>query len=82
MRFVAGGVSDTPIRSQKAEKYLLGRQLSKEDLAEAAALAAGECNPEADLHASAEYRKEMVEVLGRKALEDALPELRGGKNND
>lgn len=78
VRFVMGGVSDRPIRSITAENYLEGRLISKEDLAYAASLAARECEPEADLHASAEYRREMVQVLGRKALEDAYLKAKGG----
>ena len=81
VRIVIGGVSDTPLRARQAEAYLLGRPVTEEALAQAASLAAEECEPETDLHATADYRREMVQVLGRKALEDALATARGGEKN-
>ncbi|WP_164553271.1 FAD binding domain-containing protein [Brevibacillus marinus] len=77
VRFVVGGVSDTPLRVAEVEEYLIGRPVTEETLAQAAALAADVCEPEADLHASADYRREMVKVLGSKALQDALSRVKG-----
>ena len=81
VRFVIGGVSDTPLRAQEVEDYLLGRPITEETLAQAAQLAAGECEPESDLHATAEYRLEMIKILGKKALEEAYMRAKGGKGN-
>ncbi|WP_180994348.1 FAD binding domain-containing protein [Bacillus sp. Marseille-P3661] len=76
-RFVIGGVSDRPLRATLAEDYLIGRTLTNEDLTKAAKLAAKECDPESDLHCSAEYRKELVEVIGKKALGEAFIKAKG-----
>jgi carbon-monoxide dehydrogenase medium subunit len=82
VRIVMGGVSDRPLRAWRAEEYLMGSPITEVTLANAAALAAEECEPESDLHATAEYRRAMVQVLGRQALEEALTRAKGGENHD
>lgn len=73
-RIVLGAVAPTPLRAREAEQALVGRSLEEKRIAEAARLAAQEARPIDDVRASAWYRREMVEVLVRRALRDAIPE--------
>jgi carbon-monoxide dehydrogenase medium subunit len=66
-----GAVAPTPMRARGAEAVLKGRRLTAEGLAEAAAAAMAECAPIGNVRASADYRREMVGVLLRRAVEAA-----------
>jgi aerobic carbon-monoxide dehydrogenase medium subunit len=63
---VAGG-SDRPLRAHAAEVALLAGG----SFADAAAAAAAESDPQAEPHCSAEYRRQAVEIVVRRALEQA-----------
>ena len=71
-RIALGAVAKTPIYARKAEKLLVGKRIDRELIKEAAEAAAEESKPIDDVRASAEYRKRMVTVLVRKALEASL----------
>lgn len=71
-----GGVAATPIRVQALEEALLDGALDRATMRELARLAADEIDPEGDLHASAEYRREVAYVLIERALTDALHDAR------
>jgi carbon-monoxide dehydrogenase medium subunit len=62
-------VAPTPIRARRAENLVRGKRLTEELIAEAAAAAIAESRPIGNVRASAEYRREMVGVLTRRALE-------------
>jgi carbon-monoxide dehydrogenase medium subunit len=68
-RIVLGAVAPTPIRARRAEDLLRGKALSAELIARAAEAAVAESHPISNVRASAEYRREMVGVLTRRALE-------------
>ena len=68
---VLGAVAPTPIRATSAEALLRGAKLDGQRIKEAARAARGEARPISNVRASAEYRAEMVEVLTRRALEQA-----------
>ena len=70
-RIALGGVSDRPVRASGAEEILAGGPASQEAFAEAARTAAREVDPIEDIHGSAEYRRDLVRVLTRRALEQA-----------
>jgi CO/xanthine dehydrogenase FAD-binding subunit len=70
-RVVLGAVAPTPIRSRRAERALLGRVVDDELLDEVAALAAEDCSPITDVRATERYRREMVKVFTKRALEEA-----------
>jgi aerobic carbon-monoxide dehydrogenase medium subunit len=67
-RIVLTNVGDRPVRAQAMEQALA----SGSDPATAAADAARDTSPPSDHFASAEYRREMVKVIARRAVEEAL----------
>ena len=73
IRIALGAVAPTPIRARQAENSMRGRKLSNEVIEEAAQIAATECRPINDHRASAEYRCNMVEVLTKQAIQQAIP---------
>lgn len=66
------GVGGKPVRVQRAEGMLKGSKLSRRVLEDVAGIVSEELDPDSDVHASAEYRKEVAGVLARRALEKAL----------
>jgi carbon-monoxide dehydrogenase medium subunit len=71
-RIAIGGASDRPLRMSQAEAALVGKDAFIEAIEEAAAAAADEVRPVADIHASADYRRDLVRVMVRRALHQAL----------
>lgn len=65
------GVGDTAVRARRAEAVLEGEPPEPEVFAAAAAAARDEVDPLDDGHASAGYRRHLVEVLVEDALVDA-----------
>jgi carbon-monoxide dehydrogenase medium subunit len=57
------------IHAAAAEKWLVGKPFTVETITTAAALAVDAATPISDVRASAEYRKKMVNVVVRRALE-------------
>ena len=53
------------------KQLLIGNPPHRDRFDEAARVAAMALDPESDVHASAQYRKEVAAVLGRRALEQA-----------
>jgi aerobic carbon-monoxide dehydrogenase medium subunit len=76
VRLALGAVAPTPMRARKAEDFLEGKRLTPLVLREAAARAAFETRPITDLRASAEYRREMAQVLSARVLRAALAAAR------
>jgi carbon-monoxide dehydrogenase medium subunit len=81
-RIALGAVAPTVMRARAAEACLEGRPITPETLAEAGRIAAGEACPISDFRASAEYRRDLIAVLTRRALANAYARavaLRGGE---
>jgi carbon-monoxide dehydrogenase medium subunit len=57
-----------PVRARAAEAAAAGAQASREALNEAAALAAEDTRPPADLHGAPDYRRHLARVLTGRAL--------------
>lgn len=74
-RVALGGVGPTPIRARRAEAVLAGQRPTRSLVEEAGRAAATETDPPDDIHASAEYRREMSAVFTRRALTRALSTL-------
>ncbi len=60
-----------PIRRGRAEALLLGKRPEKALFREAATVAAQDLETDTDIHASAEYRREIGRVLAHRVLEEA-----------
>ena len=70
-RVALGAVAPKVIRSESAEKFLAGEEITSDTMAEAGRLAAGDAKPINDMRASAQYRRDLVAVLTKRALEGA-----------
>ena len=79
-RVVVGGVDEVPLRVSAAEEALEGAAPGGEAFAAAGRAAAGAVEPSSDVHGSAEYRKELTDVLVRRALAEALHTHRRGSD--
>ncbi len=75
-RLAVGAASAVPVRPREAERSLVGQRLGEGAFRRAAELAMNAIEPVADLHASAEYRREMVGVFTRRALSAAAAAIR------
>jgi carbon-monoxide dehydrogenase medium subunit len=74
-RVVLGSVGTTPIRARAAELALVGQNLEGLDkslLDEVGRLAAADSRPISDIRAGEAYRKQMCNVLTRRAIEDCV----------
>jgi len=64
-------VAPKPMRAIEAEKLLIGKKLTTELVEQVGEAAANSCSPITDQRATAEYRKEMIRVWTRHAVEEA-----------
>lgn len=71
-----GAVASTPVRAVKTEKILKGNALTDEQIAKASNAASAGIHPGTDVHATAEYRTEMVKVLVKRTLMEAIKRAR------
>ena len=80
-RIALGSVAPTIVRAVEAETALIGHRLSEAAIAEASQIAVDAASPITDIRGGAQYRREMVRVLVKRALtsisdgteRDALP---------
>lgn len=72
IRIALGAVAPTPIRAKRAEGIVRGQKFNSELMEKAAQIAAEESRSIDDHRASAEYRREMVKLLTRRAMEQAI----------
>jgi carbon-monoxide dehydrogenase medium subunit len=71
-RVVLSNAASIPLRVKKAEKRLIGKVINYQSLVEASEVASAEADPPSDIHASEEYRREMLKVFVRRASATAL----------
>ena len=69
---VLGAVAPVPLRAPKTEALVQGRERTPELLIQAGDQASEEAKPISDMRASAAWRKRMVAVLTRRALDEAF----------
>ncbi|HEX4893430.1 MAG TPA: xanthine dehydrogenase family protein subunit M [Hyphomicrobiaceae bacterium] len=74
-RVVLAAVAPTPLRATEAEAMLVGAKPSAMLFDAAGLTAAREAKPISDMRGSADYRREIVAVLTRRALAAAAAEL-------
>jgi len=68
VRIALGSVAPIPIRAKKAENFLVGKSLTKNNIEKTVNMVANEADPINDLRASAVYRVEIIKVLAKRAL--------------
>jgi len=71
-RIVLSNAAPVPLRAKKAEKALVGKNITDSLLAEAGQIASREVDPPSDVHGSVEYRREMVKVFVKRVALKAL----------
>ena len=71
-RIAISAATERPVRARSAESALVGSPAEPADFARAADRAAEEVQPLADIRGSASYKRQMVRVHVRRALEQAL----------
>jgi carbon-monoxide dehydrogenase medium subunit len=77
-RLVLFGVGATPIRARAAEAMLVGGAPTESAFVAAAARASADLDaPLSDVHASADYRRDLARVLTRRALTEAARHAAG-----
>ena len=77
-RLVYSGVGPRATRVGPAEQTLVGRPANEAMFREAGEVAAGQVDPSSDFHATADYRRDLVRVLTRRALMRALDRCKKG----
>jgi len=70
-RIALGAVAPKVIHTPSAESFLEGKPITPENMAEAGTLAVSDAKPINDFRASAAYRRDLIAVLTRRALEGA-----------
>ena len=71
-RITIFGAGGTPLRMSAAEGILQGSRVDADVRQQAAQAVSQDLDPISDIHASAEYRKDVGGVMARRALEQAL----------
>ena len=70
-------VAPTPIRATNAEEIIRGNGLTDDILNQAGSAAAAQSSPISDLRCSADYRREIVDVLTQRTVQNATERARG-----
>ena len=70
-RIALGAVAPKVIHAPSAESYLEGKRITRDEMVEAGKLAINDAKPINDFRASAAYRRDLIAVLTKRALEGA-----------
>ena len=65
------GVGDAPVRATQAEARLIGSMIDEEALDDLRSAVSEEVEPDGDVHATSEYRKDVAGVLARRCVKAA-----------
>jgi len=71
-KIIMSAVAPIPLVANKAAQMLKDKELTDDLIAEAANMAASETDPTSDVHASAEYRQQLVKVIVKRAIRQAF----------
>ena len=74
---VLGAVGLTPVRATEAEAVLRNNQVTAKSMEAAAEAARAAADPQPDMRGSAEYKRQLVMALVKRALDAALKRARG-----
>jgi len=75
IRLALNSVAPTIMRAKRAEEIMRSKKISDKLISEMAEVAATEVDPIDDNRGSAEYKREMVKVFVRRAVQEALERL-------
>jgi CO/xanthine dehydrogenase FAD-binding subunit len=76
-KLVYFSVGDGPVEAHQAAAVLQGQEPTEQAIREAAETAGdADVDPQSDINASADYRRHLVKVLGRRALTEAFERAR------
>jgi CO/xanthine dehydrogenase FAD-binding subunit len=78
-RIAVGGAGPIPFRASEAEELVVGRSPDADAWREAGRLVSEACDPTADIHADAEYRRDVASTLVFDALVLAHASVQMGK---
>ena len=67
-RFGLGVAAPTPIRALEAEKFIRNKPLNSESILKVADIATKDLDPPGDVHATPEYRRNLLNVLMKRSL--------------
>jgi carbon-monoxide dehydrogenase medium subunit len=67
-----GSVGSTPLRSKRAEEFIRGQKVTDTIIENAAQIASEDSQPISDVHASEEYKREMIKVLVKHTVKEAM----------
>lgn len=76
LRIALAGAGPTTVRSLDAEAVVRGRRADEATFADAAAAVRSSISPVSDSRGTAHYKRHMAEVFVRRALGQALEEVR------
>lgn len=74
-RLVLGAVAPIPLLAEKANASLVGKKVDEEAIMRAAELARQEAEPITDIRGTAEYRRELIFVLTKRALKHVMGKI-------
>ena len=75
-KIALGAVAPTPLLVEEAGSFLAGKEITQENIREAAKIAQAAARPISDLRGTAEHRRHLCAVLTRRALEKAIERAR------
>ena len=78
VRIALASVAPTPLFVREAGQALEGKAVNDESIAAAATIARDAATPITDMRGTVEFRKQLCEVLTRRALNTAVERARGG----
>lgn len=71
-RIVLGSAALVAMRAKRAEKVLVGKEIKDDLLEQAGQVASEEAEPISDIHASEEYKRDLVRVLVKRVAREAF----------
>jgi carbon-monoxide dehydrogenase medium subunit len=71
-RIVLQAVCPTPVRAREAESFIVGKKIDDKFIDEVAVLAEKAACPISDIYGSAEYKREMVKVVTKQVVTEAI----------